>query len=224
MVTRESPHILAQSARWIVLSKPAGWHTLHNPRDPQETSGPTIETWLREAHPECAALPEAALLHRLDFETTGCLAAARSAAALAALRPAFRGPEADASKVYLALVAGRPADGSFDLYFTSRHRGSHKATVSPQGDPATLGRCRWRVCSRPDKQCTLLEVRILGPGKRHQIRAGLAYGGYPLLGDSLYGGPNWQAGIALHSWRLRIDSQWVVCPLPALWGVPTPST
>ena len=207
----------------MVLSKPAGWHTLRNPRDPEETSGPTIESWLREAIPQCATLPEAGLLHRLDVETTGCLAAARSAAALAALQPAFRGPEADACKVYLALVAGRAFDGSFDLHFTSRHRGSHKATVSHQGDPASLGRCQWQVRSRPNEECTLLEVRILGPGKRHQIRAGLAYGGYPLLGDALYGGARWHGGIALHSWRLRIDGQWVQCPLPASWGMPTPA-
>lgn len=37
----------------------------------------------------------------------------------------------------------------------------------------------------------LLRVQLIGGGRRHQIRAGLAHLGSPILGDSRYGGPPW---------------------------------
>lgn len=45
---------------------------------------------------------------------------------------------------------------------------------------------------------TLVEARI-AKGARHQIRAHLARAGFPILGDSRYGGPAWP-GLRLHHW------------------------
>jgi 23S rRNA pseudouridine1911/1915/1917 synthase len=46
-------------------------------------------------------------------------------------------------------------------------------------------------------------------GRKHQIRAHLAAGGMPVLGDTRYGGPDHIRGLhvgrpMLHAWRLQI--------------------
>jgi 23S rRNA-/tRNA-specific pseudouridylate synthase len=53
---------------------------------------------------------------------------------------------------------------------------------------------------------TLVEVELLGPGRRHQIRAGMAHEGHPLVGDTLYGGSSREGGLCLHAWRLEGES------------------
>ena len=51
-----------------------------------------------------------------------------------------------------------------------------------------------------------LDINIIGAGRRHQIRAGLAYLGCPLVGDEKYGGWAWSLpGVALHAQRIVVD-------------------
>lgn len=183
----------------------------------------SVETWLRREFFECRALPEAGLIHRLDFLTSGCLLAARNIRIYGRLRAAMRAEDGGVEKVYLVAVAGTPCpQGRFEFFFSSRHKRSRKITVRPRGRPDERGTCEWRVVRQfeHDKEpLSLLEVRLLGPGRRHQIRAGFAHLGHPLLGDALYGGPPWDRGFGLHAWRLTVDGVKVECPPPKAWGV-----
>jgi 23S rRNA pseudouridine1911/1915/1917 synthase len=61
-------------------------------------------------------------------------------------------------------------------------------------------------------------VELVGRGRRHQIRAGLAWLGHPLAGDSLYGGSGDREMPALHAWRVEIDGERVECPPDARFG------
>jgi len=211
------PSVLHEAQPWLVVAKPAGIHSVAQ----RGSDAPSVESWLRTARPELAALDECGLVHRLDLETSGCLLVAKSATAREHLREAFSGRGGDIRKTYLARVEGRFADrvlaGSFTLSFTSRHKGSAKVTVHARGEPDTIGRCRWRVRSvagTGNDATTLLEIELLGPGRRHQIRAGLAHGGHPLAGDALYGGREAPHGPLLHAWRLEIEGVAVECPAP----------
>jgi len=105
-------------------------------------------------------------------------------------------------KIYLALVAGkpRPASGSIVAPIT-RHR-VHRKKMAIAREGGRVARTDFKVV-RSGREASLLECR-LHSGRTHQIRVHLQHLGYPILGDTVYGGR--QAGQVsrqmLHAWRL----------------------
>jgi 23S rRNA-/tRNA-specific pseudouridylate synthase len=209
-VSHGEPLILHRTEQWLVIDKPTGWHTLAGRGDERD-----VESWLRGKVPACSPLEEAGLVHRLDLPTSGCLLAATDETIRRMLREAMSGRSTiDIRKHYLARCGvGLPDQGAFDLYFTKRHRGSRKMIVSKRGDDRVEGRCRWRVLGRAGGG-DLVEVELLGPGRRHMIRAGLASLGHPLVGDALYGGDQSLDAPQLHACRLSINGLVVESPRP----------
>ena len=152
-------------------------------------------------------------MHRLDRGTTGCLLVARSSAAATTLRDDMK--SGAIRKTYQALAGGTvPWGGRFVLHFTSRYKRSRKVSVARNGEARHRGTCTWSIRER-GSHVTLVEVELVGPGRRHQIRAGFAHVGAPLLGDELYGGEPWaEERPALHAWRLELDGVVVESPSP----------
>lgn len=68
-------------------------------------------------------------------------------------------------------------------------------------DRARAARTRFRTVEAGGDR-SLLEVE-LDTGRRHQIRAHLAWLGHPVLGDPRYGATAPRMG--LHAWRLELD-------------------
>lgn len=211
-VTSHEPAILAEHAGWLVVAKPAGWHTVRGKTESDDAGGGVVESWLATARPDLASLPESGLVHRLDRDTSGCLVVAKDPAAYERLRAAFAAATG-LRKIYLCRAKpGLPSDDRATLFFASRHKGSAKVTVRESGAAREAGRLRWRVLDRAAGG-DLVEVELIGPGRRHQIRAGLAYLGHPLVGDELYGGG---AGTPLlHAWKVEVDGTEVEAPKPA---------
>jgi 23S rRNA pseudouridine955/2504/2580 synthase len=110
------------------------------------------------------------LVHRLDKETAGCLALARSHRAASELSSRLE----QASKTYRAVVAGCPEPAIGTLTEPVRAKG---AMVS--------ARTRYSMTERGGR-FSLLEVE-LDTGRMHQIRQHLAGAGYPILGDDKHG-------------------------------------
>lgn len=210
------PAIIFQNQEFMVLDKPSGWHTVRGKGDAR--GEPSIEGWLEKQDPEAEHLPEAGLVHRLDRGTSGCLIVARTLDASEVLQEELR--DGRIQKRYLAVVKGRLArKGDFVLHFNSRYRGSKKMKVTKEGHYTVRGKCRWwrRDDLFPGTGRQAVEVDLMGAGRRHQVRAGLAFLRTPLVGDPLYGGPESER-IMLHAWAVVIEGRRIECPIPPGFG------
>lgn len=206
--------ILFEGPQWFVLEKPCGIHSVRG----DDTEAKSVEDWVRENIKSNQDLPEGGVVHRLDQKTSGCLLVAKNLEAYTALRERMSSNDGNIQKIYLAIVEGNIKPGKFVLYYHSRYKRSQKITVSKIGANEIRGECQWSV-RETREHSTLLEVNLIGRGKRHQIRAGFAHLGHPIRGDTLYGGKLWREGFGLHAYKLVIDGQKVTCLPPENWYV-----
>ena len=199
----------------MALAKPSGMHSVRG----KDATNSSLEDWIIQEFPEQKDLPEAGLLHRLDQQTSGIILAAKTPLAHAKWKGLLQEGK-NIRKIYWALVAKAPSEVGFSFYFQSRYRSSKKISVEVKGDKDDRGQCKIKVLEKTPK-VSLLEVEILGPGRRHQIRAGLSHLGHPILGDELYGGPP-APFFGLHSHALEfaikeMDQKRIDCPPPETW-------
>ena len=214
------PAIVFENDEFLVLDKPSGWHSVAGKGD--RIGERSVEAWLRDRDPEAEHLPEAGLVHRLDRGTSGCLVVAKTFEASDVLQEQLRDGRID--KRYIAVTEGRLPNrkGEFQLHFNSRYKGSKKIKVTREGDHTVRGRCRWWKLEDfdPGPRRTVLEVDLMGRGRRHQIRAGLAFLRAPLVGDTLYGGPEADR-VMLHAWWISIEGRRFETTIPSEFGPPS---
>lgn len=176
LLERLKDRILWEDRDLLVLNKPAGL-AVH------KGSGldyGLIEL-LRRQRPQLGFLE---LAHRLDRETSGCLALAKNPRTLRAIHDALRTGAVD--KRYLALVAGSWRQGVKEIAVPLRKimRGGEHLMEVGEGKPA---RTRLQPISL-FRQASLLEALPL-TGRTHQIRVHAAYCGHSVAGDDKYGDP-----------------------------------
>ncbi len=130
------------------------------------------------------------IVHRLDKETSGVVVVARNQETFDYLK--FQFQQHKVQKTYLALVVGKVKDrtGRIDLPMGIKS-GTTKRSVSAKKmkmvKEAVTDYRALKYLKIGDRDFTLLEVRPQ-TGRTHQIRVHLAAIGYPVAGDSLYGG------------------------------------
>ena len=168
--------VLYEDARVLVVDKPAGVAA----HGGSGIAHGAIER-LRHARPD---LPELALVHRLDRETSGCLVLAKRRSALRDLHEQFRAGVVE--KNYLALVAGdwQLGERLVEAPLLVRHRrnGERHVIVDEAGKAAAT---RFRLARRYGAW-SLLQCQPL-TGRTHQIRVHAAWCGHPLVVDERYG-------------------------------------
>ena len=124
-----------------------------------------------------------ALAHRLDRDTSGCLAVAKTRRALLALHAQFRA--AQVRKRYDLVVAGRWPARLRRIEQPLRRfvlaNGERRVRAANDGDAA---RTDFVVVARHE-QCTWLAA-YPKTGRTHQIRVHAATAGHPILGDDKY--------------------------------------
>ncbi len=181
----------------IVLDKPAGLAVHAGPSGEDD-----LERHLAALRFGYAAPPQPA--HRLDRDTSGCLALGRHRRALKRLGRLFE--DKRATKRYWAVVAGVPAaaGGRIDRPIAK--------VVGPRGWRMVLddaaGRAavtEWRVLASAGGR-SWLEL-IPHTGRTHQLRLHLASLGLPVVGDGLYGGAAGDGALLLHARALTLPMQ-----------------
>jgi 23S rRNA pseudouridine1911/1915/1917 synthase len=154
---------------------------------------------------------EAGIVHRLDFETSGIVLAAKNEESWNYLRSLFK--EGRITKKYLAIIEGdAPAARNLDHWIGGRYRHSKKVTIYEEAIPRSqeAHAVLKKISFDEKKISSKVEINLI-TGARHQIRAQCAFIGHPLVGDALYGSSRKTAEddrpFFLHSWKTSFLGQ-----------------
>ena len=205
--------VVYEDAEMLIVDKPAG--LVVHPAQGNRT-GTLVHALLGRARDRGEALGSIAgverpgIVHRLDKETSGLMAVAKTDAAQASLMDQFR--RRTVEKEYVALVRGAaPALRGRIEAPIGRATGAWKMGVSAEGRAAIT---EYEVLDSGAGH-SLLALHPL-TGRTHQIRAHLAFLHLPIVGDLRYGGGLGPGGLDrqfLHAARLGLrrprDGAWI---------------
>jgi len=196
--------ILYEDDQLIILNKPAGM-VVHP--SPGHSHGTLVHALL--AHCPLAAIggvQRPGIVHRLDKDTTGAIAVAKTDHAHQHLQQQLKAKTA--YREYLGIVYGSPKTetGIVDQPLGRHPVDRQKITIISLEKGGRNAITHWQTEERLGNY-TVIKFQ-LETGRTHQIRVHSAYMGNPIVGDPVYGrgrdvGVN-LPGQALHAWKLRL--------------------
>lgn len=198
--------ILYEDDELLILNKPAGLVVHPAPGHPD---GTLVNALLAHCPhlPGIGGVQRPGIVHRLDKDTTGAIAIAKTDIAYQSLQAQLQAKTA--RREYLGVVYGAPKASydTIDLPIGRHPQDRKKMAIVPiekGGKPAVT---HWQVRERLGNY-TLIHFQ-LETGRTHQIRVHSAKIGHPIVGDPVYGsgrsvGVN-LPGQALHAWRLKLQ-------------------
>ncbi len=129
--------------------------------------------------------PEARIVHRLDWETSGLMVLARDADSHRELSRQFHDRETE--KAYTALCWGLPELDSGRIELPLRYDPPTKPRHVVDFEHGRHALTFWRVIERHERWSRVELTPITG--RSHQLRVHMLSIGHPLLGDRLYANP-----------------------------------
>jgi 23S rRNA pseudouridine955/2504/2580 synthase len=182
--------VIFQDRHLLVIDKPAGV-AVHG--------GSGMSHGMIEALRASRPRETLELVHRLDRDTSGCLAVTRDRATLTSLHALIR--ESGMHKTYLGLVSGSWQLGTkridAPLATDDRRHGERHVRVAATGKNSVSV---FKPVQFFGNLATLMEIDI-PTGRTHQIRVHAAFAGHPLLGDDKYGDRERNAELKHHGLR-----------------------
>lgn len=211
--------ILYEDDSLLIINKPAG--LVVHPA-PGHQDGTLVNAILAHCPnlPGIGGVQRPGIVHRLDKDTTGAIAIAKTELAHQHLQAQLKAKTA--RREYLGVVYGSPKTESGIIDFPiGRHPVDRKkmavVPVEQGGRPAVT---HWKVKERLGNY-TLMHFQ-LETGRTHQIRVHSTHIGHPIVGDPVYSsgrsvGVN-LPGQALHAWRLKVQhpvsGEWIEVTAP----------
>jgi 23S rRNA (cytosine1962-C5)-methyltransferase len=176
------PCVIFEDEHLLVVNKPAGWNT----HAPSPYAGEGIYDWLKHREPRWASL---AILHRLDKETSGVLAFGKTPLANKSLTEQFT--ERRVRKKYLLLTDRAVPEKEFTvktpLVRVGEKYASRNLALQTGGEIAETKFTPILDAKFGNSRLKMVTAEPL-TGRTHQIRVHAAESGFPILGDTLYGG------------------------------------
>jgi 23S rRNA pseudouridine1911/1915/1917 synthase len=183
----------------LIVNKPAGMvtHPAHGASD-----GTLVNALLAHAPALPGERVRAGLIHRLDRDTSGLIAIAKTPEALTTLGRAMQ--KRYIQREYLAIVRGIPEapEGTIDGPIGRDPTNRLRFAIRSDGRPAVT---HYKLQQKLNGAAELLIQ--LETGRTHQIRVHLATIGHPVINDPIYGRADHRLalpGQALHAWRLDL--------------------
>jgi 23S rRNA (cytosine1962-C5)-methyltransferase len=189
-----TPCVIFEDEHLLAVNKPAGWNT----HAPSPYAGEGIYDWLKNREPRWASL---AIIHRLDKETSGVMVFGKTPLANRSLTEQFT--QRRVRKKYLLFTDREVPKKEFTAKSTLLRIGEKYAT-RPGGEPAET-RFTPILDSKFAVKNAGLKMVSAEPftGRTHQIRVHAAENGFPILGDTLYGGTA-SSRVFLHATEITI--------------------
>jgi 23S rRNA (cytosine1962-C5)-methyltransferase len=181
------PCVIFEDEHLLAVNKPAGWNT----HAPAPYAGEGIYDWLRAREPRWASL---AILHRLDKETSGILVFGKTPLANKSLTEQFT--QRQVHKKYFILTDREVPKKEITIKSPLLRIGEKYAS-RPGGE---LAETKFTPINDAAVGSGKLKMVLAEPltGRTHQIRVHAAENGFPILGDTLYGGTA-AARVCLHA-------------------------
>ncbi|MBD2360772.1 RluA family pseudouridine synthase [Anabaena minutissima FACHB-250] len=198
--------ILYEDEQLLILNKPAGLVVHPAPGHPD---GTLVNALLAHCPnlPGIGGVQRPGIVHRLDKDTTGAIAIAKTDIAYQHLQAQLQAKTA--GREYLGVVYGAPktTSGTINLPIGRHRQDRKKMAVIPVEQGGRTAITHWQVQERLSNY-TLIHFQ-LETGRTHQIRVHSANMGHAIVGDPLYAsgrsvGVN-LPGQALHAWRLKLQ-------------------
>jgi 23S rRNA pseudouridine1911/1915/1917 synthase len=170
----------------IIINKPAGM-VVHPA--PGHERGTLVNAVLSHAPdlPGVGGEKRPGIVHRLDKNTSGLIVVAKHDVALRGVQRQFK--QRSVRKVYLALVEGhiQPSEALIDAPIGRDPRQRKRMAVIPPNRSARArpAQTSYQLVDRYG-DFSLVACYPL-TGRTHQIRVHLAFAGFPIVGDAIYG-------------------------------------